>query len=171
MGIVTSRITSTSTAAFFHTNISENINVHPLQWRHNDHDGVSNHQPHGCLHNRLFGCRSKKTSKLRVTGLCAGNSPGPANSPHKGPVTRKCFHLMTSSWPVGFPSRRTSNTELLCFLRCQHEKSCSPIQWHHNGRDGVSNHRRLDCLFGRLFSYRSKKILELRATGDRWIPP
>ena len=22
----------------------------------------------------------------------------PANSPHKGPVTRKCFHLMTSSW-------------------------------------------------------------------------
>ena len=39
----------------------------------------------------------KKTSKLRVTGLCVGNSPGPVNSPHKGPVTRKCFHLMTSS--------------------------------------------------------------------------
>ena len=35
--------------------------------------------------------RSKKTSKLRVTGLCAGNSPGPVNSPHKGPVTRKMF--------------------------------------------------------------------------------
>ena len=33
----------------------------------------------------------KKTSKLRVTGLCAGNSPGPVNSPHKGPVTRKMF--------------------------------------------------------------------------------
>ena len=41
--------------------------------------------------------RSKKTSKLRVTGLCAGNSPGPVNSAHKGPVTRKSFHLMTSS--------------------------------------------------------------------------
>ena len=38
---------------------------------------------------RLFRRRSKKTSKLRVTGLCAGNSPGPVNSPHKGPVTRK----------------------------------------------------------------------------------
>ena len=28
---------------------------------------------------------------------------GPVNSPHKGPVTRKCFHLMTSScteWPL-----------------------------------------------------------------------
>ena len=47
----------------------------PLQWRHNDHDGVSNHQPDGCLLNRLFRRRSKKTSKLRVTGLCAGNSP------------------------------------------------------------------------------------------------
>ena len=63
----------------------------PLQWRNNDHDGVSNHQPHGCLLSRLFRRRSKKTSKLRVTGLCAGNSPGPVNSPYKKPVTRKMF--------------------------------------------------------------------------------
>ena len=34
---------------------------------------------------------SKKTSKLRVTGLYAGNSPGPVNSPHKWPVTRIMF--------------------------------------------------------------------------------
>ena len=46
-----------------------------LQWRHNGHDGVSNHQPHDCLFNRVFRCRSKKISKLRVTGLCVGNSP------------------------------------------------------------------------------------------------
>ena len=45
-----------------------------LEWRHNGRDGVSNHQPHDCLLNRLFERRSKKTSKLRVTGLCAGNS-------------------------------------------------------------------------------------------------
>ena len=56
-----------------------------LHWRHNDHDGVTNHQPQGCLLNHLFRRRSKKTSKLRVTGLCVGISPGP------------CFHLMTSS--------------------------------------------------------------------------
>ena len=49
--------------------------VRSLQWRHNVHDGVSNHQPHHCLLNRLSRCRSKKTSKLRVTGLCEGNSP------------------------------------------------------------------------------------------------
>ena len=46
-----------------------------LQWRHKGRDSVSNHQPHDCLLNRLFRRRSKKTSKLRVTGLCAGNSP------------------------------------------------------------------------------------------------
>ena len=45
-----------------------------LQWRHNGCDGVSNHQPHDCLLNRLFRSRSKKTSNFRVTGLCGGNS-------------------------------------------------------------------------------------------------
>ena len=52
-----------------------------LQWRHNGRDSVSNHQPHDCLLNRLFRRRSKKTSKLRVTGFCAGNSPGTDESP------------------------------------------------------------------------------------------
>ena len=52
------------------------VAVRPLRWRHNELDGVSDHQPHDCLLNRLFGRRSKKTSKLRVTGLYAGNSPG-----------------------------------------------------------------------------------------------
>ena len=47
-----------------------------LRWRHNGWDSVSNHQPHHCSLNRLFRRRSKKTSKLRVTGLCVGNSPG-----------------------------------------------------------------------------------------------
>ena len=65
-----------------------------LQWRHNDRDSVSNHQPHDCLLNRLFSRRSMKTSKLRVTDLCAG---WPVNFPHKGTVTREYFHLMTSS--------------------------------------------------------------------------
>ena len=32
-------------------------------------DVVSNHQPHHYLLNRFFRCRSKKTSKLRVTGF------------------------------------------------------------------------------------------------------
>ena len=42
---------------------------------------VSNHQPHGCVLNRLFRRRSKKTSKLRVAGLCVGNWPGTGEFP------------------------------------------------------------------------------------------
>ena len=60
-----------------------------LQWGHNERDGILNHQPHYCLLNSLFRSRSKKTSKLRVTGLCAGNSA----------VTRE------------FPAQRASNAE------------------------------------------------------------
>ena len=52
-----------------------------LRWRHNERDSVSNHQPHDCLLSRLFRRRSKKTSKLRVTGLCVGNSPGTGEFP------------------------------------------------------------------------------------------
>ena len=52
-----------------------------LQWHHNGHDSVSNHQPHDCLLNRWFRLRSKKTSKLRVTGLCVRNSPGTGEFP------------------------------------------------------------------------------------------
>ena len=47
--------------------------------------------PHHCLLNCLFRRNSKKTSKLRITGDCVGNSLWPVNSPHKGPVTRKMF--------------------------------------------------------------------------------
>ena len=80
------------------------LSIKTLHWRHNDHDGVSNHQPHDCLLNCLYRRRSKETSKLRVTGLCVGNSPGPVNSPHKGPVTRKMFPfddvIMNHWWNV-----------------------------------------------------------------------
>ena len=64
--------------------------VWPLQWRHN---GVSSHQLHDCLLNRLFRHRWKKSSKLCVTGLCVrrGIHRWLVNSPHKGPVTRKMF--------------------------------------------------------------------------------
>ena len=62
-----------------------------LRWRHNGRNSVSNHQPHDCLLNPLFRRRSKKISKLRVTGLCAGIHRRPVNSPHKWPVTPKMF--------------------------------------------------------------------------------
>ena len=63
--------------------------LYSLQSRHNERDGVSNHQRLDCLLTRLFSCRSKKISKLRVTGLCDGNPPE----------------------TVGFTSQRSSNAE------------------------------------------------------------
>ena len=60
---------------WFQPQQSNNLLHLSLQWRHNGRDSVSNHQPHDIFLNRLFRHRSKKTSKLRVTGLCAGNSP------------------------------------------------------------------------------------------------
>ena len=62
-----------------------------LQWHHDEHDCVSNHQPCDCLLNRLFRHRWKKITKFRVTGLCAGNSSVTGEFPVKWPVTRKMF--------------------------------------------------------------------------------
>ena len=82
--------------------------VWALRWRHNERDSVSNHQPRDCLLNCLFRRRSKKTSKLRVTGLCVGNSPGTGEFPaqmasnaenvsiwwrHHGKVAVLCFQF------------------------------------------------------------------------------
>ena len=53
----------------------------PLQWRHYGRDIVSNHHPHDCFLNHLFRRGSKEISKLRVTGLCAGNSPEASEFP------------------------------------------------------------------------------------------
>ena len=69
---------------------------HRLHWRHNDHDGVSNHQPHGCLLNRLFGRRSKKSSASLA--FVRGIHRDRWIPRTKGQLRGKCFHLMTSSW-------------------------------------------------------------------------
>ena len=62
-----------------------------LQWRHNECDVISNHQPHDCLLNRLFRHKSKKTSKLCITGLFEGNSPMTGEFPKQRPVMQKMF--------------------------------------------------------------------------------
>ena len=59
-----------------------------------------------CLLNRLFRRRSKKTSKLRVTGLCVGNSP----------VTGE------------FPTERASNAENISIWWRHHEFRIPDVQ-------------------------------------------
>ena len=72
--------------------------VGSLQWRHNDYDGFSDHQPHGCLLNRLFRRRSKKTSKLASLAFVWGIHRDRWIPRTKAQLRGKCFHLMTSSW-------------------------------------------------------------------------
>ena len=67
----------------------------------NGHHSVSNHQRHYCLLNRFFGQRSKETSKLRVTGLCTGNSPETGE----------------------FPAQMASNAENVSIWWCHHDLS------------------------------------------------
>ena len=66
-----------------------------LQWRQNGRDGVSNHQPHDCLLNRLF--RQRKHQSAASLAFVRGIHRWAVNSPHKWPVTWIMFHLMTSS--------------------------------------------------------------------------
>ena len=73
-----------------------------LRWRHNERDGVLNRRRFNCLLNRLFRPKSKKASKLRVTGLCEGNSP----------VTGE------------FPAQRASNAEFVSIWWRHHEAEC-----------------------------------------------
>ena len=63
-----------------------------LEWRHNGCDGVSNHQPHHCLLNRLFnsGADQIKHQSSLSLAFVRGVHRRSAN-PHKWPVTRKMF--------------------------------------------------------------------------------
>ena len=48
----------------------------------------------------------------------------------------------------------------------QHISDAKTLQWRHKERDGVWNHRCIDCLPNRLFRRRSKTISKLRVTGE-----
>ena len=57
----------------------------------------------------------------------------------------RCLETTASSWGIIVTSHR--------------------LQWHHNERHGVSNHRRFEGLLNRLFRYRSKETSKFRVIG------
>ena len=119
-----------------------------LQWRHNDGDGVSNHQRLYCLLNPSFRRSSKKTSKLRITGCFEG---------HRSPVTRKMFpvdevimnmiqhNYITQwvSWRLIPPTTRLFLQPFVYRFRLASKKT---LHRRHNDRDCVSNHQLYECL-------------------------
>ena len=88
-----------------------------LQWRLNERDGVSNHQPLDCLLNCLFRRRSKKSSKLRVTGLCAGIHRWPV-SPFVVAKPSQCFRYVVkfSKYDTSYEKSRCCPGIFFCSL-------------------------------------------------------
>ena len=98
---------ASASKALNHRNLS-------LQW-HNKRHGVSNHRQLDCLLKRLFRRTSKKTSKLRVTGLRERNPP----------VTGR------------FSSQRTSNAGNVSIWLRHHGKSLMEAQQNKAIQNGV----------------------------------
>ena len=94
------------------------------RWYQNECDGVSYHQRLDGLLNRLFSRRSKKTSKLRVTGLCEGNSslamPFCPEFPY---LLRNLPYICTALCKCSFSKRwRIYQIEFLkCYYWCETE--------------------------------------------------
>ena len=101
-----------------------------LLWHHNERDDISNRQPHDCLLNRSFRPRSKKTSKLRITGICAGNAPETAE----------------------FPTQMASNAENVSIWWCHHiPLNCTQEKWDliiisTRGSEALDNIFSLKCI-------------------------
>ena len=69
--------------------IASKHDCYSLQWRHNDHDGVSNHWRLDCLPNRLF--TQGKYQRSASLAFVRESNRWPVYSRHKGPETRKMF--------------------------------------------------------------------------------
>ena len=115
----------------------EQDSVTPLLWRHNERDGASKHRRLNCLLNRFFRRRSKKTSKLHITGFLWGESTGHRWIPlTKCQLRGKCFHLMTSSWlpnssPLLAPLIVVPTTPVVP-ATCQHSGSRALVAFYYH---------------------------------------
>ena len=80
------------------TDVWNNGNACPLQWRHNGYDSVWNHQPRKCLLSRLIWAQIKENIIAPRHWPFCGEFTGVWWIPRtKGQKHGKCFHLMTSS--------------------------------------------------------------------------
>ena len=105
-----------------------------LQWRHNEGHGVSTHRHLNCMFSRSIRRTPKKTSKLRVTGLCEGGPPVTSVYPQKRPVRAKNVsilwrhHILFFIW-VCSRLRIWANAKQVSRLSLQRQSS-----WDHPNR-------------------------------------
>ena len=103
------------------------------QWLHNGRDGVSDNQHCDCLLNRVSRSRSKKTTKLRVTGLCAGNSPVTGEFPTQRASNAETVSIWWRHHALDNKSLATAINALRRFInavRClKFDVKCQQTQW------------------------------------------
>ena len=117
--------------------VSYNKTRETLRWRHNEHDSVSNRQPHDCLLNLYSSADQSKHQSSASLAFVWEIHRGPVNFPHKWPVTRKMFPFDDVIMPYakflahtvprgvrGFPIWRQDGARFRCPLRVH---QC----WHH----------------------------------------
>ena len=86
---------------------------HSLHWRHNDHDGVSNHQP---VYSTVYSDADQRKHQSSVPLAFVWGIHQDRWIPRtKGQLRGKCFHLMTSSWFMSRTVYRTFVVELITF--------------------------------------------------------
>ena len=103
-----------------------------LLWRRNDRDDVSNHQLHDCLLNRLSRRKSKKTSKIRATGLCVGNSPvtGEFSALRASNAENVSIWWCHNAWTEMFKSYELKYMLSLCTVSPKHADALSLSYYH-----------------------------------------
>ena len=110
------------------------LSILPIQWRHNECGGVSNHRCLDCLPNRLFRRISKKTSKLRVTGLCEryyqtnGEFPAQRASNAENVSIWLHHHAEAIHIPVFRTKRRVIVSSAMEILLARLFTTCPPLQ-------------------------------------------
>ena len=111
-----------------------------LQWRQSWLDSVSNHQPHHCTQ-PLIRAQIKRTSKLRLTGLCAWNSPVTGECPrtmasyaenvsiwrrHHGAWSKPMMDMVKISQCITFNKGNKAKTVCICLgIYCIWDRTCN----------------------------------------------
>ena len=101
-----------------------NLGQPTLMWRHNEHNGVSNHRRLDCLLNLCSAADQRKHQSSASLAFVEGIHRWPVNSPHKGPVTQKMFpfdDVIMKCWVAGYLAV-TSHYLNQSF----YDKECSP---------------------------------------------
>ena len=103
-----------------------------------------------------FAMKHETSARCRVSRSVKPSNPAARYSGPLDPVNPELHH--SPDQLLIYSSTRTA------YKFKPKEEDSITLQWRHNERDGVSNHRRLDCLLNRLFRCWSKKTSKLHVT-------